>query len=204
MRLATALTSTSDFTQPEEGTSTATVVGVVDLGTQPEDTIKGGPKAGKVVPAGPKLLFVLEVVDQPQPDGRATLLNLETTWNMTSKGPSGGSKLFKLVSAALGSNVAQAGEENGVDPVDLLGKSVLVDLAKATSSSTRVSIRSTSSLLRGQNVTKAQTKPYSFDFDAPDNEVYNKLADWVKAKIEAGGAPIAGSKADNSNSVEAF
>lgn len=188
------------FTQPEAGTQTVTIVKVVDLGTQPADVYKGQ-FAGKVIPAGPKVIFALELVDSPQEDGSPTILYKETTLALGQK-----SNLGALSKAFLGVSDEQflslIHENGGFAPSTLLGKSALSSIVhspKDDQGQVRARVGTFQSLLKGQKPTAATTKLAFYDVENPDAEIYKALPDFIKKKIDQSlENPQAGSLQDDS------
>ncbi len=188
---ASQLTGGGDFTPPDVGTHIVTVVAVADVGTQPEDTIKGnGPSAGNIVPAGPRCIFNLELVGYDPESEFPTTLVKEV--NLT-KGEGGA--LFGLVSVFLGIDhktfLAQS-EKGGFDLEQLLGKSAFASVGRTTSNKAKVT--ALVPLPKGIPVAAARSELLAFSVHDADEAVEAKLPKLFRDKIalsaeRAGQAP---------------
>lgn len=193
------------FSRPEDGSYVGTVVGVIDLGTQPADAF-GGPSS--------KLLLQVELVDEPQADGAPTTLLKEVKYVLSS-GSTGysPSTLFTTTKALLNTNTTKLEDyiKAGKFTVDqLLGKSAMVTVGTTAANKEkgftggRAKITSFAPLLKGVTVTEPKTKELlHFDIDASDRETFDKLSEFLQKRIQS--APefnIAGSTNDIGASSE--
>ena len=169
-----------DFKQPEKGTYPVTIVHAVDIGTQPDDVIKGnGPNAGKPVLGGPRLMFNFELVGHDEESEYPTTLLKEI--NLTT---GEGSNLFALVKAFLGLDYSQFAKLKASGELDLdlfLGKTALAVVGLSGSGKAR--LEGFASLPRGMKVTEPRTDLVSFSVDDISDTELSKLPKLIQDKI---------------------
>lgn len=190
------MSSGKPFEEVEEGTHVATIVGVYDLGTQPEDLDGKYPH-----PARPMVMLRFEIVDTPQSDGSPTTLVKEMA--LVHSDREKGSTLFNIHKAALGLTTEQLkASRKDRELTAVLGKSVMVDVGRTSGKKAKIS--SVSRLMKGVTPSKHQTELLSFDSDSPDAEVFHKLPGFVQKKIkESLENPAVGSDDEDEKGLEA-
>lgn len=184
LKLSTHETKT--FSRPEDGSYVGTVVGVVDLGTQPADAFGG---------ANPKLLLQIELVDEPQEDGAPSVLLKEVRYTLSS-GSEGysPSTLFTVTKALLNMSTSslEAYIQAGKFTIEqLLGKSAMVTVGTTSPNKERgfaggrAKITTVAPLIKGTSVTEAKTadKLY-FDIDDATEENIANLPEFLQKKVQ--------------------
>lgn len=167
------------FEYPEVGTYSGAVVGVYDLGTQPESKAgTNGQKFSK--PAMPMVMVNFELVDSPQSDGSPTTLVKEYPLKHSSYLQ--GSGLFNLHKTILGLSTADLERNDDARALDaILGKHATVTVGLTTGDKPKV--ENVSRVMKGAKLSKPQSELLLFDTDNPDPEVFSKLPGFVQRKI---------------------
>lgn len=169
----------SDFVQPDTGTYTVAIVVAADIGTQPDDVIKGsGPNAGKPVKGGRRIMFNLELLGHdPESEFPTTLLQ-EVNVSLGEK-----SKLAALSKAFLGQDkdAFRAATRDGLDLTSFLGKTALGSVG--LSSGGRARLESFVGLPKGTKVDAPRSELIVFDIDDASDATLRKLPKLFQDKI---------------------
>jgi hypothetical protein len=165
-----------EFKQPEPGSYPVAIVVTADIGTQPEDVIKAGVHAGKIVKGGPKLMFNLELLTGE--DKPFTLIK-EMTITFGER-----SALTEFAKAFLGLSAkefAKLSDTKGVSLSEFLGKKALASVERTESGKTK--LKGVMPLPRGMVVPEPKSELLDFDIDDVSDDVFSKLPKLVQDKI---------------------
>lgn len=161
-----ATKSQSAGSQPKVGTHVARLVGIVDLGLRPSFIYEG-----KTVEPEYKLEFTYELVNSTMEDGRPHYLSEEVANKLSKEGAQLETKLAKRIQA-------MGGDRS--DPATMLGNPCIVTVKHKD---TWAKIDSVGGVPEGLPVKELTNKPFFFDLDNPNLEVFNNLPEFRRNKI---------------------
>ena len=162
--------------QPQSGTHAARLLGIVDLGHQP-----GFVWDGKPVPSEYKLEFTYELVNHLMEDGRPFVVSEQLTnknWEDAKTG-----RASTLTSRA--KSLCPDTYKEAVTAIEtMLGKACMVSVKLNDKGYAKVSGQAAvGSVPFGMEVPELTNKPYIFDMNDPDMELYESFPDFKKERI---------------------
>lgn len=162
--------------QPDEGTHSARLLGITDLGHQP-----GFVYNGKTIPSEYKLEFTYELVSSKMEDGRPFLISEELTnkdWEDEKTGRA--STLVARAKALLGKSY----KDGLSNPDKLIGCPCMVSVTYNDKGYARLRGQAAvGSTPIGYKVDEMENKPFTFDTAEPDMDIWAAMPDFKKEKI---------------------
>jgi len=163
--------------QPMEGTHTARLLGITDLGHQP-----GFVYQGKSIPSEYKLEFTYELVNHTMEDGRPFVVSEDITnkdWEDEKTGRA--STLVSRAKSLLGRDY-----KSGLSSIDrLLGQPCMVTVSYNDKGYAKIRGQAAvGSIPLGMEVKALENEVYIFDLNSPDMDRWEGMPDFKKEKIQ--------------------
>ncbi|MBE6598723.1 MAG: hypothetical protein E7638_04710 [Ruminococcaceae bacterium] len=159
----------------EGGTYMAVCVGVIDIGTQYYERFKK---------SSPKVILIFEIPSERiEVDGESKPRWISGTYtqSMNSK-----SKLTELLTVWRGKVFNDVELEIGFDLTQQLGQPAMVQVTQSEKDGVVYSnLSGVSGIPKGMPAPTAEGELLLYDIGAPDEEVFGKLPEWIRKKIEA-------------------
>ena len=174
MSLIAKKKATENIPPLDGGTYIFVCVGVIDLGEQRNETYKN---------YSDKIMLIFEIPSETlEIDGeqKPRWLSKEYTCSLSAK-----SNLKKDVEAWIGKQLTDEDTENGFDVSQMLGKSgqISVIIEKSKEGKEYNKITSIMGLPKGMPSPDAVSAPLIYDIDNHNNEVFEKIPEWIRNKI---------------------
>lgn len=163
--------------QPAEGTHAGRLLSIIDLGHQPGFTYQG-----KKIESAWKMEFTYELVNHTMADGRPFVVSEEVAnndWEDTKSGKR--STLVARARSLLGSDY----KKGLADIESLLAQPCMVTVEYNEKGYARVRGQAAvGSVPFGMDVKELTNKPYVFDLDSPDMDVWQSMPEFKQNKIK--------------------
>jgi len=162
-----------DFGRLEEGTFSARLVQIIELGMQEQTDFTTGESTGYK----PRVLLTFEF-----PTERITITNKEgeeedlPRWYGKEYTLSGHEK------ASLPRVIRSLGGD--MDLTEVLGSPCMIEIG--STSGDKAKILSITSPVKGMEVPELENPPVVFDLDSPDITVFKHFPEWIREKVKAG------------------
>jgi len=163
---------TSNFKPAPAGNHIARLISIIDVGLQDGGQYKDAHK----------LNIVFELCNELMEDGRPFTISRFYTLSLNKK-----ASLCQMIEAMAGQTIPED-KKAEFDLDVLLGKACMVQVVveKNDKGEERAKIKTVGAVPKGMTVPPPVNKVTSYDSSNPNQEVFDGLSDWMKAKITEG------------------